>query len=132
MLPASHSSDSFKKDFSSLISNARLAAILRPFARSRGRRPEVSTADLIRALVFHFLEGAGSLSHHLHLLLGKKLSASSISERRAGIPWHVFSDLLQACLKPIADPDQHTAAFFYPWRLAVSVKVVVQEISNYF
>jgi hypothetical protein len=45
----------------------------------RGRPPELPLTDLLAALLFHFLCGAGTASEHLFPLLGRKLCASPVT-----------------------------------------------------
>jgi hypothetical protein len=62
---------------------------------NRGRPPELSLPDLLAALLFHFLCGAGTASEHMFQLLGRNLSDSAISERRSVLPWALWEHWLR-------------------------------------
>ena len=63
-------------------------------------------------LVFHFSTAlAGTLADHL-LILGIKMSESSLSERRQSLPRRVFEELLSLILRPLATPGRHAPAFY--------------------
>src|ERR1700680_3491572 len=53
----------------------------------RGRPPKLPLTDLLAALLFHFLCGAGTASEHMFQLLGRAISDSSITDRRMVLPW---------------------------------------------
>src|ERR1022692_2163930 len=50
--------------------------------RRRGRKPRVPLTDLLPALTFHALSGAGTLSEHFAQLFKAPLADSSWSDRR--------------------------------------------------
>ena len=52
----------------------------------RGRKPRVPLRDLLPALTFHVLSGAGTLSEHFSQLFDAPLADSSWADRRAGCP----------------------------------------------
>jgi len=85
--------------------------------RRRGRKPRVPLGQLLPALVFHFMNGAGTLSEHFAELFDAPLSDSSFSERRARLPWEVFSQLMRLGLRPLAQAAAHPEAFWRGWRL---------------
>ena len=68
-------------------------------------------------LVFHGLQGSGSLAQNIRILFRKQLAESSLSERRQNLPWEVFTALMQAALRPKATPQKHPQAFYKKWRL---------------
>lgn len=84
---------------------------------ARGRPARLSVRQLVCALVFHMMSGAGSLVEHLAMLTGLKMSGSSISERRQALPWEVFRKILEVALAPLAQPSQHRQAFYQGLRL---------------
>lgn len=62
------------------------AAGLPSVPRRRGREPRVPLAQLLPALTFHVMNGAGTLSEHFFHLFGAPLADSSWSDRRARLP----------------------------------------------
>lgn len=93
------------------------AVALPTVPRRRGRKPRVPVADLLPALAFHFMSGAGTLSEHFFQLFGTPLADSSWSDRRARLPWAIFADLMRRTLRPKATRRQHRDAFWRGWRL---------------
>ena len=85
--------------------------------KRRGRRPRVPLAALLTAVVFHFMNGAGTLAEHFAALFDDALADSSCSDRRTRLPWQVFTDLLQRALKPLAVARRHPESFWRGWRL---------------
>jgi hypothetical protein len=72
--------------------------------------------DLLPALTFHVMQGAGTLADHFFELFGESLADSSWADRRARLPWAVFADLLRRALRPQAT-RRHRDAFWRGWRL---------------
>ena len=68
----------------------------------RGRKPRVPLRDLLPALTYHVLSGAGTLSEHFTQLFDTPLADSSWADRRARLPWPIFADLMQLVLRPQA------------------------------
>jgi hypothetical protein len=85
--------------------------------KRRGRRPRVPLGQLLPALVFHFMNAAGTLSEHFAQLFAAPLADSSWSERRARLPWEVFTELMRLGLRPRAQLSVHPDAFWRGWRL---------------
>lgn len=85
--------------------------------RRRGRRPRVPLTDLLPALTFHVLSGAGTLADHFFQLFGEPLADSSWADRRARLPWEIFAQLMQRVLRPRATRRRHRDAFWRGWRL---------------
>jgi hypothetical protein len=77
----------------------------------------LSVSQLVRALVFHVMMGAGTLIEHLAMLSRIELSGSSASERRQTLPWEVFARILDLALSPLAQESQHRQAFYQGLRL---------------
>ncbi|HYM87145.1 MAG TPA: IS4 family transposase [Pseudoxanthomonas sp.] len=84
--------------------------------RRRGRKPRVPVTQLLPALTFHVMNGAGTLGEHFFQLFGTPLADSSWSDRRARLPWEIFADLMQRALRPRA-PRRQREAFWRGWRL---------------
>lgn len=89
---------------------------LPPLPRRRGRKPRVPLRDLLPALTFHVLSGAGTLSEHYAQLFDDPLADSSWADRRARLPWAIFADLMQRVLRPQATRRQPDA-FWRGWRV---------------
>ena len=71
-------------------------------ARRRGRKPRVPLADLLAALTFHVMQGAGTLAEHFSDLFDDSLADSSWADRRARVPWEIFAELMRRVLRPKA------------------------------
>ncbi|MBI3401512.1 MAG: IS4 family transposase [Acidobacteria bacterium] len=95
-----------------LVANWELPAV----PRRRGRKPRVPLTDLLPALTFHVLSGAGTLSEHFSQLFDEPLADSSWADRRARLPWAIFADLMQRVLRPQATRRQ-PGAFWRGWRV---------------
>lgn len=110
-------STDFMTGFSSLISPPRLGRILRSHGPAKRCPVRVKAQCVISALVFHLFRGSGTVCENLWLLHGKKLSASSMSERRQSLPWKVFQTIMEESLVPKAQEKDHPEAFYRGWRL---------------
>lgn len=82
----------------------------------RGRKPRVPLADLLAALTFHVMQGAGTLAEHFSDLFDAPLADSSWADRRARVPWDIFAELMRRALRPKATRRQPDA-FWRGWRL---------------
>jgi len=85
-------------------------------ARRRGRKPRVPLGDLLAALTFHVMQGAGTLAEHFTDLYDDSLADSSWADRRARVPWEIFAELMRRVLRPKATRRQRDA-FWRGWRL---------------
>lgn len=72
----------------------------------RGRKPRVPVTDLLPALTFHVMQGAGTLAEHSADVFADALSDSAWADRRARLPWDVFTDLMRRVLRPQATRRQ--------------------------
>jgi hypothetical protein len=95
----------------------------------RGRPPELPLPDLLAALLFHFLCGAGTASEHLFQLLGRRLGDSAIAERRSVLPWRLWEQWLRDALRSTAHQRRHPEAFYRGWRL-VAIDGTQFSVSN--
>jgi hypothetical protein len=82
----------------------------------RGRKPRVPLTQVLPALTFHVMQGAGTLAEHFFALFGGSFADSSWSDRRTRLPWEIFADLLRRSLRPLAT-RRHADAFWRGWRL---------------
>lgn len=87
-----------------------------PLPRRRGRKPRVPLTDLLPALIFHVMQGAGTLAEHTAMLFDDALADSSWADRRARLPWDLFAELMRRVLRPKAT-RRHRDAFWRGWRL---------------
>ncbi len=91
--------------------------VLPVLPKRRGRRPRVPLGRVLPALVFHFMNAAGTLAEHFAQLLDDSLADSSLSERRTRLPWEVFRELMRLGLRPLAQAARQPEAFWRGWRL---------------
>ena len=91
--------------------------VLPALPKRRGRRPRVPLARVLPALVFHFMNAAGTLAEHFAQLFEDSLADSSLSERRTRLPWEVFTELMRLGLRPLARITAQPEAFWRGWRL---------------
>jgi hypothetical protein len=82
----------------------------------RGRKPRVPVSQLVPALTFHILQGAGTLGEHSAELFADALADSSWADRRARLPWTIFAELMRRVLRPKATKREREA-FWRGWRL---------------
>jgi hypothetical protein len=84
-----------------------------------GRQPyKLSRPQLLIGLLFHFtLHLSGTLAEHLVLLTGIRMAESSLSQRRAALPFEVFEQLLQRILRPLARAKNCAKSFYKGLRL---------------
>src|SRR5438034_5339186 len=66
-----------------------------PLPRRRGRKPRVPVSQLLPALTFHVMNGAGTLSEHFSQLFAADLADSSWSDRRIRLPWEIFAEVMR-------------------------------------
>jgi hypothetical protein len=69
----------------------------------------VPVEELLPALTYHMLQGAGTVAEHAAALFDDTLADSSWSDRRARLPWDVFADLMRRVLRPQATRRQKDA-----------------------
>jgi hypothetical protein len=67
--------------------------------------------------VYHFFSGAGTLATHVNRLLGKKMSNSALTQRRANLPLEIFNKIMQVALRPLALIEKHADCFYKGLRL---------------
>jgi len=82
----------------------------------RGRKPRVPLDDLLAALTFHVMQGAGTLAEHFSDVFDAPLADSSWADRRARVPWEIFAELMRRVLRPKATRRQREA-FWRGWRV---------------
>src|SRR6266511_1967947 len=92
------------------------AATLPVAPRRRGRPPRVPLTQLLPALTFHVMQGAGTLAEHFSDLFDDSLADSSWADRRARVPWDIFAELMRRVLRPKATQRQRDA-FWRGWRV---------------
>jgi len=109
---------SFTRAFHDLISAPSLTQLWREHGpKPRGRKPKLSGADLVIALVFHVLCGAGSLAAHVMQITGIDISNSALSQRRAAAGLGVFEAVVKAMLSPLAKIEDQPDSFYHGLRL---------------
>jgi hypothetical protein len=83
----------------------------------RGRKPRVPLEQILQALTFHVMGGAGTLAEHFWELFQEPFADSSWGDRRRRLPWEVFADVMRRALRPIATRRHQPEAFWRGWRL---------------
>ena len=78
---------------------------------------QITSAELVSGLVYHVLQEDGTLAQHVRRLTRKHITDGALSQRRQALPWAVFRSLMQAALRPKADPKRHPGAFYQGLRL---------------
>ncbi len=121
--PSSISSSIFSENnflslFSKLIHPRSLLALHRQQKKSSAGAPSVlSLFSLIASMVFHVLQGSGTLSSHVRQLSGTKICDSSLSQRRQLLGFPFFHSLLERVLCPLAQPQSNPDSFYKTFRL---------------
>ena len=103
--------------FACLCPEATLHRLGRYRNSSVGAPPLLPVGELVLAVVFPAVLSAGTLAEHLQLLCGRRYAESTLAERRAALPWRVWTDLLRQALRRLADRRRHPEAFYRRWRL---------------
>jgi hypothetical protein len=103
--------------FHQLIPGRAVRALWRNLHPSARRGRKLSGEQCATALVYHGLRRQGSLSDHVQELFGIEISAAALTQRRARLPWEIFSRLLELALRPLAQPGRHKEAFYHGLRL---------------
>jgi len=99
--------------FSQLITPRTLDAIARKHRKSSAGAPaKLSTFWLITGMVFHVLQTCGHLSTHIRQVTRKKLSDSTLSERRQVLGLDLFLSILNSVLGTLAKVDTQPRAFY--------------------
>jgi hypothetical protein len=119
----------FKKVFRQFVGRQTIPTIVRTSGPARRRPPKLSAHDLIMGLVFHCLQGCGTLAENILIVTGKRIAKSSLSQRLQNMPWEVFDLMMQVVLKPIASEEKHPHAFYKGWRL-VAIDGTQFSLSN--
>lgn len=83
---------------------------------ARGGR-KLSPASLVQSLLFHQLQGSGTLAEHGQQLHGIGMSDSAYAQRRGRLPVELFEALMEAALAPLAEPAGQPESFFEGYRL---------------
>jgi hypothetical protein len=102
----------FQSLFQGFLPTDLVQAVFEAHGPARRRPPKLPAPDLVAGLVFHSLAGQGKLSTHVQELTTIDLSDAALSERRAGLPFMIFEELLALALAPKACPDLDPEAFY--------------------
>jgi len=81
-------------------------------AHARGKPARISCWQLLLALISQALAGSGSLVLHVFRMTRTEVSGAALAQRRRTAGWKVFSALMEAALRPLADVAQHPGAYF--------------------
>ena len=107
----------FGAQLARLLPRRQLAALCARHAPVPRSAPQLSAAQLVESLVYHQLQPAGPLGQHAAELHGVKLSESAHAQRRQGLPFALFDEVLTAALRPLADAQRQPECFFHGWRV---------------
>src|SRR5512133_49484 len=77
----------------------------------------ITPAELIDGMVFHVLQGPGTLAQHVTRLTGKSITDGALSQRRVAMAPEIFEIIMGAALRPRADVKKHPDAFYHGLRL---------------
>ena len=107
----------FPEHFLSVLNAQAIGGLCRQLGiRPRGK-PKLSVYQLLMVLVGHALAPSGNLAMHAHGLSGRRVSNAALSKRRRRLPWQVFERMMDWVLGPVAEAQQHPAAFWRGYRL---------------
>lgn len=107
----------FKGALRQMLPGRKLAAICARHAPLARTAPQLSAAQVVESLVYHQLQAAGPLGQHAAELHGVKLSESAHAQRRQGLPFALFEEVLTAALQPLAEATRQPECFFHGWRV---------------
>jgi hypothetical protein len=94
-----------------------IAAIASQCHSGRGAPPKVPSPEVIASTVFHELQPHGTQAEHLFQLTGRSVTDGALSLRRQPLDPRVFRQVLEAALRPLADPTHHPESFYRGLRL---------------
>lgn len=100
-----------------MVSAQRLQALCDKHTPVPRRAPKLQAWQVLTGLIFHQLQPAGALAAHATQLHGVPMSDSAHAQRRRVWPQELFDELMQAALRPVADPRRHPTAFYRGLRL---------------
>lgn len=98
--------------FDQLLPAKPLADIVANYGPKKRRPPTLPCPGLLKGLVFHAAMDSGTLAANVNTVTGHDLSDAALAQRRQTIPWMTFEMMLEAALRPKADPRKHPAAFY--------------------
>ncbi len=107
----------FESTFQKLLPNKRLREILSTHGPAKRRPPKLSAWALIKGMVFHAIQGTGSLACNVKTATGCKISDAALAQRRACLGFEPFYWILQSALSPKAEAKAHPEAFYKGKRL---------------
>lgn len=111
------SKSAFKPLVSQFLPQREINQIFRRFGPVEHGPRWVTPAELIHGMLFHVLQGAGTLAQHVKRLTGKDITDGALSQRRVAMPEDIFREIMGAALRPKADPKRHPEAFYKGLRL---------------
>lgn len=107
----------FETWFHQLVPCSALRALWRTCHPRSRRGRKLSALQCVVALGYHGLRREGTLSQHVKELFDIDISDSALAQRRARLPWEIFTRLLTLALRPLAERRRHEGAFYHGWRL---------------
>ena len=91
---ASVSSSTFKELFRLFLPAKVIGHWFKLLGPAKRAPAKISPRELIMALVFHAVAGAGTLAEHVRQLTGKSITDGALSQRRTALPWIIFEMIL--------------------------------------
>ena len=78
----------------------------------------LSRGQLLIGILFHYsIRLAGTFGEHMGILFATTMAESSLSQRRQGLPFEVFQELLKRMLRPIHKMRSSSQACYRRWKL---------------
>lgn len=115
--PQGFQSSVFKECFRQLLPTRLLNRIFNRWGPVQHGPRFITPVELILGLVFHVIQGGGTLAQHVKEVTGKRVTEGALSQRRLALPWAIFQEIMAVALRPKADPRQHPEAFYRGLRL---------------
>ncbi len=115
--PTALASGAFLNLFNQVLPAREINRALRPCRLQRRRPPLVTHREVVQALVYHTVAGAGTLAQHVKQITGHTITDGALSQRRSRLPWELFAHLMTLALRPKAQLAAHPDAFYQGLRL---------------
>lgn len=107
----------FGELFTELLSVSFVFQLFRKWGPGKRRAFKLKPHQLLMGMVFHAMNGAGTLAEHVSQITGIGMSDSALSQRRSNLGWEIFEAILGVALKPRAQAREHPNAFYAGLRL---------------
>ena len=115
--PITLSSKVFSSIFRDFVPSRLINRLFTLIGPARRARFKITNQQLIMGLVWHVLQGAGTLAQNMKGLTGRSVTEGALSQRRSHTPWQIFETILEETLEPKAQARKHPQAFYQGLRL---------------